>query len=991
MHFELEAATGSRTARHLDLTRHGSRAATTTPAGAHEYELALAGSGIATWFWDGRTEEFRTSGNLEELVGACSGTYPSPLDAICDIVHTDDRDDVIREVARATAARRTFSITHRLAATNVHRLRSDDTPDVGAYARWACIEGRPLVEEGVFLGMCGTYRDVTDDRNAAAFRDETAERYELLIEHGPDAAVIHQDGILVYANERAAELIGADNPNQLLGSSILDYIHPDSVADILSRLAQMQDEPHAVAPYAEERFVRLDGDVIEGEACSTATVWKGQPAYQVVFRDISERKAAEAEISYQAELARQVSDAIVATDCDLRIESWNKAAAVIFGFDSGDAIGRPLHDVLPNPVFEDVTHVDDAFFTSGRALEAEHVLYRRDGEPVRVRMSVSPIHDTEGALIGTVSICSDVTRWRQTEQQYGAVVAALSEGILVIDPDGTISSANSAAAIMLSGRDNYIVGRSVFDFSSQIVDENHTPLPHAMHPVRLTARHGTAQDDVVVGIVDGDSATPESVVRRWLSVTARPLHSTDGSRLQSVVCSITDVTEATIAKARLSYQATRDPLTGLVNRTVLLEHIRDMIEFRYMKGLAVLFVDLDFFKMINDSLGHVAGDEVLQSIAERICDSAGASATVGRQSGDEFVVLLDGIETAAEADACAERIATAIAAPLRVGQREFNITASIGIVAVEAEAGDEPGDEGPTPAGLLRDADVAMYRAKERGRACVQRFDTSLRERALERIELQDSLFGAIERGELAVHYQPYVTSSDGAVVGVEALVRWNHPTLGRLAPGKFIPVAEDSHLIVSLGYWVLEQACNQVADWRRMNPDLASLRVSVNLAARQLADPGLVKTVAGVLELSGLEASALSLELTESVLMDDSELAIGTLNALRDLGVRISIDDFGTGYSSLAYLKRFAVDYLKIDKSFVAGLGNDAEDENIVRAVTGLAHSLGLEVVAEGVETEAQLQWLKALRVDIIQGYIFARPQAAADAASVLAALALR
>ena len=425
------------------------------------------------------------------------------------------------------------------------------------------------------------------------------------------------------------------------------------------------------------------------------------------------------------------------------------------------------------------------------------------------------------------------------------------------------------------------------------------------------------------------------------------------------------------AFAHAVHQAHHDALTGLPNRALVLDRLGHALarSQRECRSVGVLFVDLDRFKMVNDTLGHSVGDDVLIRIGERLLGSVRPGDMVGRLAGDEFVVVCEDVDTAGLLK-IADRVAEAVEAPLSLYGRDAVITASIGVAQVAT---------GGRPEDVLRDADVAMYRAKERGRARIEVFDSSVRARLLERLETEQALRRAIGRGEMRLHYQPIVGASDGVLLGVEALVRWQHRERGLVPPADFIPLAEETGLITSIGRWVLTEACSQLGRWQAADPRLRSLKVGVNLSARQFTDPNLVPLVAEALAVAGIEPQSVSLEITESVLMEEVQATAQTLRALKDLGVCLSIDDFGTGYSSLSYLKRFPVDVLKIDRSFVDGLGVDAEDDAIVTAVVSLAHALNLEVVAEGVETELQLMELRRLGCDAAQGYLLGRPAEAA------------
>ena len=432
-----------------------------------------------------------------------------------------------------------------------------------------------------------------------------------------------------------------------------------------------------------------------------------------------------------------------------------------------------------------------------------------------------------------------------------------------------------------------------------------------------------------------------------------------------------DVTERLAYEAQLQHLALHDELTGLANRTLLLDRLSSAIAQapRHMATVGVLYLDLDHFKPVNDIYGHAAGDEVLRALASRLTETARPGDTVARIGGDEFVVLCPELVGETEAISVAGRIEGVLATPFQIGNAEVVLTASIGVIM---STGAGTADE------LLRDADAAMYRAKERGGNRFEIFEDDIRTRTLTRLQTGNELRDAIRAGELRVYYQPEIDLRTGTCSGVEALVRWQHPTRGLLAPVDFIPLAEENGLIVPLGAWVLRTACRQAAEWRNENNALRT--VSVNLSAKEIAQPDLVTRVSEALDQAGLDPSALRLEITETSIMEDPQGAGEILASLRDLGVRLDIDDFGTGYSSLLYLRRYAVDFLKIDRSFVAGLGQNPQDDAIVASVIDLAHAFGIRVVAEGVETIAQATLLRNQGCDFGQGFLWARPVPASE-----------
>jgi diguanylate cyclase (GGDEF)-like protein/PAS domain S-box-containing protein len=463
-----------------------------------------------------------------------------------------------------------------------------------------------------------------------------------------------------------------------------------------------------------------------------------------------------------------------------------------------------------------------------------------------------------------------------------------------------------------------------------------------------------------------------------LSTDRDRFDSQDVSFIQAVANVLSAAIDRVEAEEDVRHRALHDPLTGLANRVLFADRIAQAQAHAKRDGhsIGVLFCDLDQFKLVNDTLGHEAGDELLREVAPRLSAALRGGDTVARFGGDEFGILVERAGSIRSVTRAAERVAAALTAPFVLRGREHFVTASIGIAI---GTGDEP------PEALIRDADLAMYRAKDRGRGRYEIFDQLMRARAVDHLRTENELRQALERDELVVHYQPLVSLTTGAVSGCEALVRWQHPERGMVSPAEFIPLAEESGLIVEIGDRVLETACADAAAWHRRHPDSRPVGISVNISTRQLADREFPDRVRGVLDRTGLQPLSLSLEVTETMLIDELENPSDGCKRLKALGVGLVLDDFGTGFSSLGYLRRFPFDLLKIDRSFVERIGSDAADAAIVEAVTQIAEALGLKVVAEGVETSDQLAAVRDLGCHFAQGYLFARPLAADVAAEFL------
>jgi diguanylate cyclase (GGDEF)-like protein/PAS domain S-box-containing protein len=445
-----------------------------------------------------------------------------------------------------------------------------------------------------------------------------------------------------------------------------------------------------------------------------------------------------------------------------------------------------------------------------------------------------------------------------------------------------------------------------------------------------------------------------------------PIHDREGHATGAVVV-FRDVSAARAAALEIIHSAHHDFLTGLPNRMLLSDRVNQVISLaqRHGKKVAVLFLDLDGFKHINDSLGHAVGDQLLQSIAKCLVDCVRGSDTVSRQGGDEFVVLLSEVEHSEDAAITARRMLQAVAGVHPVGQHDLHITTSIGLSVFP--------DDGLDAETLIKNADTAMYQAKENGRQSFQFFKPAMNVRAVERQSIEEALRTALERQELALHYQPKINLRTGAITGAEALVRWTHPTRGPVSPGQFIPVAEDCGLILPIGNWVLREACRQAHAWLEAGLPLAS--IAVNISAMEFRHEDFLDGIFAALEDTRLHPKFLELELTESVLMKRAESAASVLQTLRARGVQLAIDDFGTGFSSLSYLRRFPIDALKIDQSFVRQISTAPDETAIVTAIISMGRSLNLRVIAEGVETQDELAFLQAHQCDEAQGYYFGRP----------------
>ncbi|MER7281641.1 EAL domain-containing protein [Dactylosporangium sp. NPDC000244] len=559
---------------------------------------------------------------------------------------------------------------------------------------------------------------------------------------------------------------------------------------------------------------------------------------------------------------------------------------------------------------------------------------------------------------------------RRAENKIEALLEASSDAVLAIRGDGLGVTYASPSVRTVLGYDTAFV-------TSELLSD-------ITHPDYLPVSQEWWQR--VIGGGPGYTARTESRVRRadgaWIWAEVIGTNRTTEAPLFATVISIRDITGRKELEEELTRQAFADSLTGMPNRALFRDRLEHAIARNRRGGgrITLFLVDLDDFKLVNDSLGHTAGDQLIATTALRLHQQLRAADTLARLGGDEFAILVEDI-TEIEAMDLAERLLAAIRRPLRLGNREVVCSASIGVAT--AKAGD--GDDGPDPGELLRNADLAMYAAKGAGRDRYALFDPAMYAGIMREAEDRAELERALAHDEFLVHYQPIVDLPTSRLIGVEALVRWEHPVHGLVGPNTFIPLAESTGLIVPLGRWVLRQACEQLAAWCEQFPAAAGIRVNVNLSARQFQHEGLVEEVAGILAETGVDPHQIVLEITESLLMQDTDSTIETLGRLKALGVRLAIDDFGTGYSSLSYLKRFPVDILKIDRSFVDGIDTERGDATLAEAVVQLGRALQLQTVAEGIETAEQWSTLQDLGCEFGQGYLFARPGAADEISSIL------
>jgi diguanylate cyclase (GGDEF)-like protein/PAS domain S-box-containing protein len=920
---------------------------------------------LGSWEIDLLAGEMYWSDELYRIFGYEPQAVVPSREALERATHPEDRARIPEAISRAVRERQPFDIEHRVVRPDgeVRHVHARGEAEFDA-------DGRPVVLAGATL-------DATERVRAEEARRRSERDYRNLFELANDAVLVldPESETVLDANGRACEMYGFPR-EEFIGRSIKDLSRDVGRGEEHLRLLLSRGRYDGF----ETVQYRADGTPLDLVINASVIEFRGRRAVLSINRDVTERKEAE-EALRRSEAGLTGAQRIAHVgSCEWDVATgevrWSDESYRIFGL-------RPQQVALTAERVLEMLHPEDrdravavtrAALEDGEPFDIEFRVVRPDGQERVVYSRAELTYDDEGRPIRLIGTNLDVTERRRAEEElraseerFRSLVLNSSDIILVVDRDDAIRYASPSVERLLGYGPAEVEGAKGLDFAHP------EDLPRLRSSFRETLGTPGVSPAVELRLRHRDGS--------WRHFEAVATNLLGDPSVRGVVINSRDVTERKRFEERLRHQALHDPLTDLPNRALLLDRLARALarEGRREGSVAVLFLDLDRFKVANDSYGHEFGDELLVEVAHRLRDCLRPGDTAARFGGDEFVVLVEGMGGAADAGRVAERVARELEAPFRLRGQEVFLSASVGI-ALNASGEDQPAD-------LLRQADVAMYRAKQGGRARYAAYDPEMSEQILERLALEADLRHALERGQLKVHYQPTVDLSTGRIAGFEALARWHHPERGSVPPADFIPIAEETGLILPMGRWVLEEACRRCRRWQEEYACDPPLGVNVNLSARQFQHPGLSGEAAEVLRETGLEPGSLALEITESVVMEDAESNIEALRRLKALGVRLAIDDFGTGYSSLSYLKRFPVDVLKVDKSFVDGLGQDPEDDAIVRAVITLAHSLGAVVVAEGVETEGQLVRLRELGCELAQGYLFSGPMPAEAAGALLAA----
>jgi diguanylate cyclase (GGDEF)-like protein/PAS domain S-box-containing protein len=925
----------------------------------------LSRSPLAIIAWDSNYRVTYWSARATDMFGYASAEVIGKTIDDFDLVAPEDKP-IVREVQQ-----RLDGVDNVRTLVNVNRNHRANG-EVRT-CRWTTFA---LQDSSTFHALSYA-EDITESLAAQNALAESEERFRSLFEYNPDIVMIFdRDGCIIDVNEAAAR-IGPVSRERFIGLHFSAFLDSEDVAKHNEYIRQALS---GETLFYHARIRTLEGQPLDVMVTTVPMLRDGQivGAYSII-RDETEMRAAEGALR---SLFEHNPDGVISLTRTGEILDANEAAVRIGGFSREGVVGAHFEKFIPEHERE------RAGASFARALSGHPVTFNVEsvdvnGDLLELECTLIPQYKG-GERVGVYGVLQDITERRAAERR-AEMQSLRIRNLYFIAASGDYPDVRMRASLEMGCHACDLTLGAVVEInggtprieavyrepSAETIDDDEIiamatsvgSLPGAAIPVPF--RNGIAMRLDVAGDPYGALvfADPHGAVREF--------SSTDADLLGLIATLIAGTIDRSRQRARLRAMAYFDALTGLPNRVFLAEKLRDAIEVAQSRlgRVAVLFLDLDRFKDVNDTLGHARGDRLLQMVAQRLVKELGDHATLARMGGDEFVVLLTDCRDSENVRDVGERILGLVSEPFLLDEYEQYISASIGIAVYPEDGRDDQT--------LNKNADIAMYRAKDRGRNGYYFYNPTLEAPIHMRLSQEKLLRRALEYDQFLVYYQPQLDLHSGEVVSVEALVRWNHPKSGLIEPSHFIPSAEISGLIVPLGDWVLETAAKQVQRWHQT---LGPLRLAVNLSGRQFHQRDLRRRVIQALENAQLDPGWLEVEITESVAMSDAAQTVGIVRDLKALGIRTAVDDFGTGYSSLAYLRRFSLDVLKIDGSFVIGVGHEAFDETIVKTVIGMAHSLGLEVVAEGVESVSQLAFLTEHGCDMVQGYAIAPPLPAAE-----------
>jgi diguanylate cyclase (GGDEF)-like protein/PAS domain S-box-containing protein len=824
-----------------------------------------------------------------------------------------------------------------------------------------------------------TFKAAADIIGAAIYRREaeeelrdSEERLRRLSNAADEGIVIHDNGVIVDLNDAFARIFGYQR-EELIRTNIRNLATPESWRIIERHIAEGYEKPY------EGVGIGKDGSTILCQVVGKPCRHQGRQLRAAAVRDVTKQKKTERELVMQKIRFEQLFEntplAILMGDAEDRVVSINSAFRKLFGFSRKDVVGRFINDLITPEGLEAEASSISHEVLAGETARCQTVRRRKDGSLIEVDIFGVPVLlDTKA--VGVYGIYVDQRErllaeqaLRESEERFRSLAEQSLQGIFVL-ARGKVVYANRMISQICGYPNEELLRWGPRGLGKIVHPSDRSVVSEVLRSIDSGSTRTTPQIECRITTREGRL--------KWVILQGRAITFEGEPAAQGL---IVDITKRKLAEEQLQHSTLYDALTGLPNRALFYDRVEMAIERAKVDSsvcFAVMAFDLDRFQVINDSLGHLLGDQLLMETARRLEQVVRPGDTVARLGGDEFAIHVNDMRNATEAGVVAERIQKALAAPFQLGQDEVFSTASIGISL--STGGYTSPDE------IFRDADIALSRAKELGRARHEVFNPEMRTFAVSLQRLETDLRRAVDRDEFTLHYQPIVSLRTRQIIAFEALLRWRHPQRGLISPGEFLPLAEETGLIIPIGEWVLNQACRQIRGWESFCNGYPAPAVCVNLFSRQFSQPELVGLIEAVLHETGANAANLHLEITESAVIDDPERAIHVLKQLKGLDLKINLDDFGTGYSSFSYLQRFAVDVLKIDQSFVAKMGTGSKKgTEIVEAIVTLAHKLGMEALGEGIETAEQLERLTELECEYGQGYYFSSALDQAEATKLL------
>jgi diguanylate cyclase (GGDEF)-like protein/PAS domain S-box-containing protein len=870
-----------------------------------------------------------------------------------DYLHPDDREMIRKKAIKLLKGKSSAAYEYRFTRKNGEEF-------------WVLEMITSITYKGDRAALV-SFMDITERKQMEEALRQSEEKHRTIIENIRDGYFeVDLAGNYIFFNESICEIHGYSK-KEMMGTNYRQYVDKENAKKVFEAFNEIY-KTGITGGIFDYEIIRKNGTKRQVEI--SATLQKDSSGNPIGFRgttrDVTERRKMEETIRQSEERYRtildEMEDAYFEVDLAGNFIFFNDAICRLLKYSKEELLGKSFRVHVDK---DDVPILYNAFGKIYRTGKPERGLcykaVRKDGTTGFAEMTGFPLQNQKGEMIGFRGIGREITqrmkleeRLRQSEEKYRTILENMQEGYFEVDLAGNITFCNDSMCRFLGYTQEEMMGINNRQFTDK---KNAEKLFRAFNEVYKTGEP-TKEFDWQIIRKDGTKRFIEASISLKKDSTGKSIGFQGITR---------DVTERKLNEEKILYMATHDTLTGLPNRLMFSQLINHAIQTaqRYQREFAVLFIDLDRFKAVNDIMGHEAGDQMLQEIATRLKQVLRAVDVAARFGGDEFVIFIEEVSDPSHVAIVAQKILTNIIKPITIMGREYRITASIGICMFPKDAEDEQS--------LMKNADIAMYLAKEEGKNNYQFYSENIKSKSLGRLSIETNLRWALERNELSLHYQAKVDFKTNVITGVEALLRWQSPYLGSVTPIQFIPVAEETGLILSIGRWVIRKVCEQNIAWQQQG--LPGVCIAVNLSPQQLDDDHLIDDIKTALEDSGMAPSLLELEITEGMVMHNPTHTIAVLAKIKNLGVRLAIDDFGTGYSSLAQIKRFPIDTLKVDRSFVHSVVQDADGKAIIRAMIALSKTLSLTIVAEGVETEDQMNFLKEHACDEMQGYYFSKP----------------